>query len=290
MNEQDFMTENNYSNQDLCHLFKRAARLMIRGRNHKGQGRPDADARCARGMRGMGMQDMGMQGMGMQGMGMRAMHGKHGHHGMHGPQGQHGPNGMFGPHGPHHQEDPGNGYSGRGPHGPGPAHGLHHPAQGRILSILKEKGSMNRKELLELLDVRSGSLSELLGKLERHGFISRMQDENDKRGFVILLTEEGGAMVEEHDKWRTELADTLFSPLSAEERDQLGGILAKLADAWEEASNGAGESSPENRCGQGRSGMGGRGRGRGHGRGEGRGFSPREMEPGRRGVREGEER
>lgn len=142
-------------------------------------------------------------------------------------------------------------------------HGFSRPSQGRALSILREKGSVSRKELMELLDLRSGSMSELLGKLERQGLVSRRPDENDKRGFIFSMTEEGRANAPEHGKWLAEHADVLFSSLSDEERQQLGGILGKLADAWEAAF---GDEGPDHEHGRGRGGPHGHGPHAGHGR------------------------
>ena len=48
-----------------------------------------------------------------------------------------------------------------------------HHAQEHVLSIIREQGPMKQSALLELLDVRSSSLSEVLGKLERNGLIER---------------------------------------------------------------------------------------------------------------------
>lgn len=131
----------------------------------------------------------------------------------------------------------------RGRHHKGPVH----PAQGRVLSILNEKESMSRKELMERLEVRSGSLSELLGKLERHGFITRTQDDLDKRGFVVTVTDAGKALVSEHEKWRSERMDALFSSLSDEERGQFSAVLRKLADTWETALD-EDEHAGEKKC------------------------------------------
>lgn len=108
-----------------------------------------------------------------------------------------------------------------------------HPAQGRILFILAARGSMSRREMIELLGLRSGSLSELLNKLEKSGYIARRRDEDDKRGFILEVTEDGRAVVSGHENWRRTMSDRLFAVLSEEEGRQLGIILTKLAAAWE---------------------------------------------------------
>lgn len=103
-----------------------------------------------------------------------------------------------------------------------------HHAQSRVLAILRERGPIPQSELLEILDVRSSSLSEILGKLERHGLIARSRNEEDKRGFVITATEQAEARPGDR---RGEGADALFACLDDTERTQLGDILEKLVAA-----------------------------------------------------------
>jgi len=50
-----------------------------------------------------------------------------------------------------------------------------------VLAIVRERGGMSQRELLDLLDVRSASLSEVLAKLERNGLIARRRDDADRR-------------------------------------------------------------------------------------------------------------
>lgn len=113
-------------------------------------------------------------------------------------------------------------------------HGPIHPAQGRVLALLRERGPVSQRLLMENLGVRSGSLSELLAKLERQGLIERTRDEEDKRGFIIALTAHGDALVVEHTLREKAASDILFAPLAEEEREQLRLLLQKLIDAWKE--------------------------------------------------------
>lgn len=117
-------------------------------------------------------------------------------------------------------------------------HGPVHPAQSRVLALLRERSPVSQRLLMEELGVRSGSLSELLAKLERHGLIERTRDEEDKRGFVISLTAHGDALVAEHALRERELSAALFAPLDEEERSQLRALLQKLTDAWERERGG----------------------------------------------------
>lgn len=155
-----------------------------------------------------------------------------------------------------------------------------HHAQARVLSIIRQRGPMPQGELLHLLDVRSSSLSEVLGKLERQGLIVRERNEQDRRGFVVTATGRGHgpAPGREGDGARTD-GPNLFACLDDQERAQLRTILLKLVAALQDDAacpapayarggrgQGMGKVGPGPGMGRG-GGKGGRGGGRGRGRG-----------------------
>lgn len=155
----------------------------------------------------------------------------------HGPHGPHGP----GPHGP-----------GRGPRGrrhqppePEPdrdslgglmrrcGHYLVHRSglpgsRERMLRLLAERGDMDQADLVCLLELRSASVSELLGKLEAQGLVTRRRSEEDRRGLTISLTEAGRAQLPAEPG-----QDAAFSALTEDERAELKTLLQKLLDSWE---------------------------------------------------------
>jgi DNA-binding MarR family transcriptional regulator len=111
-------------------------------------------------------------------------------------------------------------------------HGRH--TQRRVLSILLEQGPTSQSELLEMLDVRSSSLSEVLGKLERHGWITRERSENDKRVFLVSATEEARGLGAESGGGRRECSDGIFACLNDEERAQLFHLMEKIVASVED--------------------------------------------------------
>ena len=118
---------------------------------------------------------------------------------------------------------------------------LLHPGQGRLLSLIRENEPVGQKELVELLDIRPSSLSELLKKLEEKGLVSRAQDEADKRNVVVSLTEEGRSLAEQAEQGRDALEAKVFDALSEDELHQLHAIFAKLMDSWQTTLAEAGE-------------------------------------------------
>ncbi len=84
--------------------------------------------------------------------------------------------------------------------------------QGRILAILKMQDGISTKDLSYLLGIRVSSLNELLSKLEKNGYITRETSDNDKRVFIIRLTEKG-----REEKEQSTESKSIFSCLSEEE-------------------------------------------------------------------------
>jgi DNA-binding MarR family transcriptional regulator len=105
-----------------------------------------------------------------------------------------------------------------------------HRGQGRVLSILKLKTEITQKELGYLLDMRNQSLGELLNKLEKSGYITRIQSEEDKRTTIIKLTEAGTSAAEAADgrEEKTELFDCLKDEEKAALYDYLERINAAI--------------------------------------------------------------
>jgi DNA-binding MarR family transcriptional regulator len=117
-------------------------------------------------------------------------------------------------------------------------HGHSHHAQAHVLSIIKERNSIAQHDLMEMLNVRSASLSEILGKLERNGFINRRREEHDKRSVVVTVTEQGDAAMAEYQQGRSKSADALFASLTADERRRLADILNKIINSLEQDLSG----------------------------------------------------
>lgn len=105
----------------------------------------------------------------------------------------------------------------------------HNPyrGQGKVLSVLKRKPEISQKELTELLDMSKQSLAELLGKMEKSGYISREPSEKDKRSVVIKLLPEGQKAVEEMDGNTLEVMH-IFDCLEQEELERFSESLTKV--------------------------------------------------------------
>lgn len=125
-----------------------------------------------------------------------------------------------------HAQHPGH----RGPFGPAadPTQG-----QGRILAALKLRDGVPTKDLAFILDLRVPSLNELLGKLEKAGYITREPSAEDRRIVLIHLTEEGRAAEQLDPEQQQEQA---FAVLDEQERARLGQYLDRIIEHLEEST------------------------------------------------------
>ncbi len=105
--------------------------------------------------------------------------------------------------------------------------------QGRILTLLKLQPCISQKDLSYLLDIQPQSLGELLGKLEKSGFILRNPSEKDRRILEITLTPEGKAAAEELEIHKME-DNEIFDSLSQQEQEDLYKLLSKLCISMEQ--------------------------------------------------------
>lgn len=116
-----------------------------------------------------------------------------------------------------------------------------HPGQWRILTLLATNGAVSQRELLDMVQIRAASLSELLSKLEGKGLIARVKDDGDKRNVIVEITELGEMVIAENAHNQQETASELFSFLSEEEQKQLAGLLSRLVEAWHDKHHGNGQ-------------------------------------------------
>ena len=102
--------------------------------------------------------------------------------------------------------------------------------RGSVMPLLAQKPGITQKELAETLGVQSASVSEVLRKLERKGFVKREKAEQDRRSVRVTLTEAGW---EHLNRPEADLSEA-FRALTREEQEQLAGLLQKLLQDWEQ--------------------------------------------------------
>ncbi len=85
---------------------------------------------------------------------------------------------------------------------------------------------------MKAMHIQSGSLSEVLGKVEQAGYIQKKRCENDRRNYEVTLTDEGKAQADRFENHQMEMAERLFQRLSAQQKDELEALLGVLLLDW----------------------------------------------------------
>ncbi|AGF55824.1 DNA-binding MarR family transcriptional regulator [Clostridium saccharoperbutylacetonicum] len=112
------------------------------------------------------------------------------------------------------------------------AHYTPYRGQVRLLNIIAQNDGLIQKELTEILDIRSATLSELLDKLERSNLIKRTKDEVDKRKMRVFLTSEGLDFLKKFEN-QNDISEQVFETLSSEEKYSFYNTIKKLCTHFE---------------------------------------------------------
>ena len=106
-----------------------------------------------------------------------------------------------------------------------------------VLFMLHKRKTMSQKELAKRLNVTAPSITSMIQKMEKSGYIVRNVDEKDQRMMRLDLTEKGQACIE-HVKAITEKMDEIaFTGISPEEKMLLRRILFQICENVEKERN-----------------------------------------------------
>ncbi|WNI33465.1 MarR family transcriptional regulator [Streptomyces sp. ITFR-6] len=112
------------------------------------------------------------------------------------------------------------------------------PAQFRLLrTVAQYDGAPRMADLAQRLDVVPRAVTTLVDGLEASGRVRRVSDPDSRRVVRIEITDEGIATLRSLRNGRRAAAEEILAPLTADQRDVLGGLLTALVDGM-----------PERRC------------------------------------------
>lgn len=89
--------------------------------------------------------------------------------------------------------------------------------RGRVLALLKQKDGVSTKEMATVMGIRVSSLNEVLGKMEKDGYVERSASPDDRRVMLVWLTDKGKA-VELPDQ---KMPEIIFGKLNQGAQNQL---------------------------------------------------------------------
>jgi DNA-binding MarR family transcriptional regulator len=105
------------------------------------------------------------------------------------------------------------------------------PQHAGALRILGVASGLSQRALAERLGILPSRLVMVVDELEARGLAERRDDPADRRSYAVHLTERGRAALQAVGAAAREHGEALLAALSAPERERLGELLRRVADA-----------------------------------------------------------
>ena len=100
--------------------------------------------------------------------------------------------------------------------------------QAQLLVLIRDNDGCTQKDLAGLLGVRYSSMSERLNKLERHGYIERVVDENNSKYKRIFITTEGKMAAVQCRRMQKDFEKIMYKGFAKKDKKQLEMYLKKI--------------------------------------------------------------
>jgi DNA-binding MarR family transcriptional regulator len=102
-----------------------------------------------------------------------------------------------------------------------------------VLQQLQAVGPTSQAELADALGIDRSNLAAITAELSDRDLVARTRDEGDRRRYVLRLSPAGERLLRRTDGTIAAAEDDLLAPLDPEQREQLYGLLRRLADGVE---------------------------------------------------------
>lgn len=103
-----------------------------------------------------------------------------------------------------------------------------------VMEALYSKGRLSTGEVMEKILTTSGNIPVIVKNLEKDGFITREQDESDKRRFILDLTDKGKDLMDEIVPENLKFMDELISLWDDDDKEELIILMNKFRRKYEE--------------------------------------------------------
>ena len=97
-----------------------------------------------------------------------------------------------------------------------------------VLDVLYSKGPMKIGKLMESILATSGNMTVVIRNMEKKGWVTRHTCPDDKRAYLVTLTDAGRQVIERALPLHIEKIQDIFSVLTEEEQKELIRLLKKF--------------------------------------------------------------
>jgi DNA-binding MarR family transcriptional regulator len=98
-----------------------------------------------------------------------------------------------------------------------------------VLMVLGQLAPLNSRQLADIMDITPGTISVYIQRLVEKGLVDKSQDQNDRRNWLLHLTEEGQAHYRQTLSGTVSYSQKFFSILSEDEQHMLHKLLLKTS-------------------------------------------------------------
>lgn len=112
-----------------------------------------------------------------------------------------------------------------------------YPGQPPLLFALGHNDGLSQKELANRLNVKPATITVMIKRMEKAGYIKRIQDEADQRVIRVYLTDPGRKLMKEVKQTIKKINYECFKGLTEEEEIFLKGIFIKMRNNLYKDSN-----------------------------------------------------
>jgi DNA-binding MarR family transcriptional regulator len=104
------------------------------------------------------------------------------------------------------------------------------PAQGRIMFALWQKDDIPINELAKKTQLKKSTLTSMLDRLEKMGYIRRQYSKTDRRKILIKRTEKDRAMEKKYVEVSEEMTRLFYKKFSRSQIDRFENDLERILD------------------------------------------------------------
>jgi DNA-binding MarR family transcriptional regulator len=99
-----------------------------------------------------------------------------------------------------------------------------------VLRALWEEDGLTHSELADRLHVQPATITKMITRMEKNGFVERRQDLEDQRVWRVHITEAGRDIRDRVEQIHRQMEAETFAGLDAEERSTLRRFLARVRE------------------------------------------------------------
>lgn len=109
-----------------------------------------------------------------------------------------------------------------------PANKANFRGQGRLIHLLAHNQDVSQRELANLAQVKPGSISEVLERLEKAKLVKRWRDDSDRRIVRVRLTDKGEQLWQENRATRHQFEKKMLQTVTDNERETFIRVIQKM--------------------------------------------------------------